>query len=499
MENMNPFDIIVLAILVLSAFWGGLRGVVAQIATIASWFLSLFITARFYPAVEMFFANNKSKTLIAVAITFATSVVILTFIFHVFKKMVRLVGLGEFDRQMGALLGVVKGGGLCVLIAFFAVVANEKSRAIVNNSKTGPVVIMLIDRLGEALPDTELKEKFHELVRSNELKETRENSVKGNVDDLKTYLVKSVLNSSAAAVVEEADAVEKAREEAAQEGKKSRKTPSDFFQAFMDNVKEVSNNLKDSAVEALTKTSSVEEYTTDTDLSAFRRGAADGSPASEYSRVTNTIPMPDKENSLYQDYQYRNNAASYSSSEQELPTNTASHGEETIYAEATRYQDDRYQNDDNPSYDADEQALQSYNSSNLYDWNDSWSSVLNVLGSLTTSSADPSYESSEYSQERNYSSKRSSAGYDSGVYSFDINGRDYKNSYVDLGTNYQSGYSNDDTQERSFSNSRDLASHGSEFGFGSFSDDRPTTSRRRSSERTASSARLGTYSYSNSY
>lgn len=429
MDNMNPFDIIVLVILVLSAFWGGMRGVVSQIATIASWGLSWFFTARYYTVVGRVFSNSESQTLPAVVLTFALCVILLTLAFNFLKKAISLAGLGEFDRQMGALFGIFKGALFCMLIAFFAVLASDKSRDIVNSSKTGPVIIALVDRVEVYFPASALKEQFRELVESNKLKTVETETIESDIDDLKSYLVNRVLKDAAAAVVEEADAVEET-------GNKDNSSASDFFKSFVSNIKKVSENIKDSAQAALDEDTGPDNTT--------QRYAATTRSATTSDAVTN-----------YDDYYYDENYDSYA-------------------------RDDRVQT----AYATNDNA------------SNGWTDVTNAVGG-TTSSAYPSNNSGRDSYSNSTYALNNNNGY---TQNYDL--AVYDNPYLNNGMNHTPSYVGPSSYDGAYaSNSSDLSNNGGEFGFrgSNASSTRTSSARRRTATRTASSARLGSYSYSSNY
>jgi len=62
--------------------------------------------------------------------------------------------LKEFDRQVGALVGLVKGVLLCVLITLFAVaLLDEPKRKSIVNSRSGYYIAVLLDKAHPIMPD----------------------------------------------------------------------------------------------------------------------------------------------------------------------------------------------------------------------------------------------------------------------------------------------------------------------------------------------------------
>jgi membrane protein required for colicin V production len=204
MENMNPFDIIVLAILVLSVFMGGMRGVIAQIATIASWVISWFIAARYYTvAAKLLPISETYSTPVAIVITFLVCAIVIELSFRFLKKAISFAGLKEFDRQAGAAFGGLKGALLCLLITFFGVIISDKTRDFVNDSRSGPFFIAVIEHIQGHFPESKLKNKFRELAVQNKVENSKTESLETQIDSLKNYLKTSVLSSDAVEIVDE--------------------------------------------------------------------------------------------------------------------------------------------------------------------------------------------------------------------------------------------------------------------------------------------------------
>ena len=240
MENMNPFDIVVLAILVLSVFWGGMRGVISQIATIASWGLSWIISARYYTVVaKMTPLSETGSAVAAPVVTFVICAIVISIAFRFLKRMVSLAGLREFDRQAGALFGAVKGALLCMLITFFAVIISDKTRDFVNNSKSGPFFVSIIGQVQEYFPESKLKDKFREIAVHNKEEKEQSDSLEAQVDSLKNYLKSRVLSRDAAEIVEEAET----------DAKKENVQSNPRFSSFLSNMKSIPNLVRSVANE----------------------------------------------------------------------------------------------------------------------------------------------------------------------------------------------------------------------------------------------------------
>lgn len=212
MESVSVFDLLVTIFLVTATFWGGLRGVVSQISAIATWVLSVLAAARHGSAVdEIVSIPEPWRASVSALIVFCATALALSVAFRFVKRAVSLSGLKEFDRQAGALFGLIKGCAICVALTFFCVLTSEKTRDLVDNSKTGPYLASVSLLLKDAFPKSETMTRFEELVSSMESSQAKSElpSLKSEVAGLEAYLKENVLSDEAVDVVEEADAGEK--------------------------------------------------------------------------------------------------------------------------------------------------------------------------------------------------------------------------------------------------------------------------------------------------
>lgn len=208
----NPFDLFVLVVLVLATFWGGVRGIVSQLTSLLSWLASAYIATHYYYVVAKFMNSSYSlQTPMAMVVTFIASALIIRIFSNLVKNFVSMAGLGEFDRQMGALLGLVKGLLLCLLVSFLMIVATEKTRTVIEASNTGPYFAAFVSSIQSHLPDSEMTQKFAAYVAQYKEKKDGEDdgtvtkSIANEVQDLKKVLISKVLSQTASDIVAEAE------------------------------------------------------------------------------------------------------------------------------------------------------------------------------------------------------------------------------------------------------------------------------------------------------
>jgi membrane protein required for colicin V production len=151
---IQPYDVLMLGVLVGLAVLGAWKGVAWQIAALSSLVVSWIVAVRFGKVLAPLISDNEPwNAFIAMLILYlGTSLAIWSF-FRLIKGMIDRVQLKDFDRQMGALFGLVKGVLWCLLITFFAVTLSETTRQWVLQSKSGYYTALLIQHGTPALPE----------------------------------------------------------------------------------------------------------------------------------------------------------------------------------------------------------------------------------------------------------------------------------------------------------------------------------------------------------
>jgi len=149
-----------LGILAVAALLGYFKGMVWQLAWIAGIVASSFVALRFSPQVAPFFGQQApwNRFTAMLALYAATSIVV-WLVFRVISGAINAIHLSAFDHQLGLLLGLAKGGLLCIVITFFSVTLAPGYRDQIVSSRSGRLVAELIVRA-----DTYLPKELHETV-----------------------------------------------------------------------------------------------------------------------------------------------------------------------------------------------------------------------------------------------------------------------------------------------------------------------------------------------
>lgn len=150
---MQAYDIFMIAVLTIATVFGAMKGLAWQIASLTSIVASYFVSLRFSERVApLFHAQAPWNRFLAMLVLYVLSSLAVWLLFRVVAGAIDRVKLKDFDRQIGALFGAVKGVLLCVAITFFAVTLSANAREAVLKSKSGTYIAKLLDKADGVMP-----------------------------------------------------------------------------------------------------------------------------------------------------------------------------------------------------------------------------------------------------------------------------------------------------------------------------------------------------------
>ena len=154
---MQVYDIIMLVVLLAAAFLGYRKGLVWQIASLSAIFVSYFVAVNFRDVVaQKIDAEAPWNTFLAMLVLYVGTSFAIWIVFQLIRGAIDQAKLKDFDRQLGALLGLVKGAVLCLVITFFAVtLLGEGQQRQIVESKSGYYIAKFLDQADAIMP-TEL-------------------------------------------------------------------------------------------------------------------------------------------------------------------------------------------------------------------------------------------------------------------------------------------------------------------------------------------------------
>ena len=118
---MNLVDVVVLAILALSALAGLSRGLVREVLGLAAWTGAGYVAFRYgpdlLPAAHGYIADSSFAQAATYIVAFVASLTVLSIAASVLGRLARAPGLGGLDRSLGLVFGLARGA-LIVVAAY---------------------------------------------------------------------------------------------------------------------------------------------------------------------------------------------------------------------------------------------------------------------------------------------------------------------------------------------------------------------------------------------
>jgi len=151
---IEPYDVLMLAVLVLATLFGLWKGMAWQIASLASLVVSCLVALRCSGPLAPYISDHEPwNRFLAMLILYLATSLAIWLAFRLVAGVIDRVRLKEFDRQMGAFFGLAKGILLCLVITFFFVTLSENARQSVLRSRSGKYIALLIQQATPAMPD----------------------------------------------------------------------------------------------------------------------------------------------------------------------------------------------------------------------------------------------------------------------------------------------------------------------------------------------------------
>jgi membrane protein required for colicin V production len=151
---IQPYDIVILVVLLGAILFGVWKGLAWQVASLASLILSGIVAVSCSASVAPYFsAQEPWNRFLAMFVLYVLTALAIWIAFRFISGLIERVKLQEFDRQMGALFGLAKGCLLCIVITFFAVTLGESTRQMVLKSYSGDAIARITRHAVPILPE----------------------------------------------------------------------------------------------------------------------------------------------------------------------------------------------------------------------------------------------------------------------------------------------------------------------------------------------------------
>jgi membrane protein required for colicin V production len=151
---LQPYDFLMLAVLLLCTGFGAWKGMAWQLAALGSVVVSVAVAVHgSIPLAPYVKLQEPWNRCVAMLVLYLVTSLGIWLLFRLVARIIDRVRLKEFDRQMGALFGAAKGVLWCLVITFFAVTLSESARQSVLRSRSGYYTALLIRRARPVLPE----------------------------------------------------------------------------------------------------------------------------------------------------------------------------------------------------------------------------------------------------------------------------------------------------------------------------------------------------------
>lgn len=155
---MQGYDLFMIIILAAAILWGAWKGLAWQVASLASIILSYIAAISFRQPLANYLSQQVElvpplDTGLAMLILFIGTSIVVWVGFNLVSEGIEKVKLKEFDRQIGALLGLAKGILLCTVITLLAVtIVSDQQRQQIYGSHSGYYISVLLRKVQPILP-----------------------------------------------------------------------------------------------------------------------------------------------------------------------------------------------------------------------------------------------------------------------------------------------------------------------------------------------------------
>jgi membrane protein required for colicin V production len=162
MMTVEPYDVVMLAVLLLATVRGAWKGVAWQLASLAAIVVSYVVAYRYRVSAATWMPVGAPWGIfLAMLVLYLGTSLGIWMVFRWISRLIDRLKLKSFDRQVGAVLGFSKGVILCVIITLFAVtLLGERQRQAIVDSRSGFCIAVLLSKSRTAIPD-----EFREVLK----------------------------------------------------------------------------------------------------------------------------------------------------------------------------------------------------------------------------------------------------------------------------------------------------------------------------------------------
>ncbi|HZP88623.1 MAG TPA: CvpA family protein [Burkholderiales bacterium] len=153
---MTLLDLVIVAIVVLSALFALSRGLIREVIALASWIVALVAAFAYAGPLASQFDMAKTSPVLTPVLAFGAIFIGVLIVGAVIAAMlsgaVRAIGLGWLDRLLGAAFGVVRGAVIVVIAVLLAGLTTLPQTQWWQNSALAPPFVAAASEFRDWLP-----------------------------------------------------------------------------------------------------------------------------------------------------------------------------------------------------------------------------------------------------------------------------------------------------------------------------------------------------------
>jgi membrane protein required for colicin V production len=161
---MTAADWLIVVVVLLNVVSAAIQGFFAEALSMAGLVIGYIVAAWQYPGLAAWFStflkNDLLADIFAFLVIFFAILIVFSIAGRVARKLMKAAGLSGFDRFLGALLGLVKGG-LVVAVVLMGMTAFTPTSTMLEKSELAPY-FLVVGRAAIWVAPSALRARFYE-------------------------------------------------------------------------------------------------------------------------------------------------------------------------------------------------------------------------------------------------------------------------------------------------------------------------------------------------
>lgn len=160
---MNPFDILIIIIIVYCVIRGLFRGLVKEVSSIFGVLGGFYAAYSYYPQISNLLsrlvADAAYRNILSFLIIFCLVLIVINILGIIIKYLLNIAFLGWVDRVFGLAFGLTKGILIISVLLIILTTFLKQGAPIIKNSLLAPHVMLISENMAKVV-SKDMKEDF---------------------------------------------------------------------------------------------------------------------------------------------------------------------------------------------------------------------------------------------------------------------------------------------------------------------------------------------------